>query len=181
MGVSRREFVRLLGLAGIAGVSPLASAQALIRPVRTLQMQNLHTGERIETVYWEEGQYLSESMDQISHLLRDHRVDEGHPIDPLLLDQLNLLQSVLGTQQPIQVISGYRSPRTNAALMRSGANVAKRSFHMQGRAIDIRLPGYATENLFQASLSLGCGGVGYYPSSDFVHLDTGYRRSWKGS
>lgn len=180
MAVSRRQFIGLCGLAGVAGFSPISSAQALIRPVRSLHLLNLHTGERVNTVYWEEGRYLPEGLARINRVLRDHRSGETHPMDTDLLDQMVLLGGLLESEQPIEVISAYRSPSTNRALRKASTQVAKNSFHTLGKAIDIRLPGCSIKTLYQASLSLRCGGVGYYPSSRFVHLDTGDRRTWSG-
>ena len=147
---------------------------------RKLSFLNLHTGERIHTVYWAEGQYLPEGLSAINKVLRDHRTGETYDIDRDLLDMLQLLNYKMTSQNEFHVISGYRSPATNAALNARSNGVAKRSLHMQGKAIDIRLPGHDLTNLRQAALSLQAGGVGYYPKSDFIHIDTGRVRQWGG-
>jgi uncharacterized protein YcbK (DUF882 family) len=111
-------------------------------------------------------------------VLRDHRTDEVAEMDPRLLDLLFNLQGKLGASTPFHVISGYRSPRSNAMLVAKGGGVAKKSLHMQGKAIDIRLPGRELADLRKAALGLKAGGVGYYPKSDFVHVDVGRVRHW---
>ena len=110
--------------------------------------------------------------------MRDYRANEIKPIDPVLLDQLYALKLKTGTKSPFHVISGYRTPATNAMLRRRSNGVARRSYHTKGKAIDIRLPGYDTHRLRNAALSLRSGGVGYYRNSNFVHVDTGPVRTW---
>ena len=144
----------------------------------SLALDHLHTGERLRLVYYAGGAYVQESLDKIGYLLRDFRTDEVHAIDPALLDTLHALQSVCGSAA-FEVISGYRSPRTNEMLRRTGSGgVAERSLHLEGRAIDVRPTGCDTARLRTAAISLARGGVGYYPDSNFVHLDTGRVRSW---
>jgi uncharacterized protein YcbK (DUF882 family) len=117
-------------------------------------------------------------MDALNHFLRDHRTGDAHPIDPTLFDQLYALQHQMEATAPFHVISGYRAPQTNQMLHAHSDGVARRSLHMDGRAIDIRLPGRDLANLHKAALAMQAGGVGYYPSSDFIHLDTGRVRQW---
>src|SRR6185437_3289416 len=131
-----------------------------------------------KTVYWEDGRYVPEAMRHINWLLRDFRADLVHPIDPHLLDLLADLHGRLQTREPFQVISGYRSPQTNAMLASLGDGVAQNSLHLDGKAIDIRVPGRHLRYVRAAALSLRRGGVGYYPHSDFVHVDTGRVRTW---
>jgi len=114
----------------------------------------------------------------INTVLRDHRSGDVYPIDTDLLDLLFALQATVGSRKAYEVISGYRSPATNASLRNTSSGVAKRSYHMQGKAIDIRLPGCDLEQLHTAALSIKAGGVGYYPGSDFIHVDVGPLRSW---
>ncbi|MCG6935325.1 MAG: DUF882 domain-containing protein, partial [Proteobacteria bacterium] len=125
-----------------------------------------------------DGTYIAEELAAIDYVLRDHRNNEVTPIDRRLLDLLNSLQQSVDKQGIFQVISGYRSPETNARLQRNTSGVAKRSLHLQGKAIDIRLPGVQLNNLRQAALKLHQGGVGYYPASNFIHVDTGRPRFW---
>ncbi|MCW2237289.1 DUF882 domain-containing protein [Azospirillum canadense] len=179
--LGRRELLRI-GLAATAAgmiMAPEVSEAALRAPPRMLTLLNLHTGERVRTEYWSKGRYQREGLREINHLLRDHRTGATHPIDPKLLDLLHDLTRKVGNRGPVHVISGYRSPESNAWLReRDGSGVAQNSFHMQGKAIDLRVPGLSLRNLQRAALSLRGGGVGYYPDSDFVHVDVGPMRHW---
>lgn len=145
---------------------------------KTLAMQNMNTGEKIKLTYFEQGRYIPESLSEISHLFRDHHTDEVHPVDAALLDQLHDLQISLGINKPYSVVCGYRSPATNGMMHFFSRGVAKHSLHMEGRATDIRIEGVSIHDIKTAALALGRGGVGYYPSSNFVHLDTGDVRTW---
>jgi len=145
---------------------------------RTLSFLNLHTGEALKTVYWQTGAYLPSSLDDINRVLRDHRTNEKHEIDPKLLDLLCDLRLRLDTRESLQIISGYRSPATNAMLHANSDGVATHSLHMDGKAVDIRIRGRALSLVRKTALAMKVGGVGYYPSSDFVHVDVGRVRSW---
>ncbi len=168
-------------LAG-AGASLLAPGPALARNAgaRLLAFDNLHTGEKLKVEYWADGQYVPEALAQVNHVLRDFRSGEVHPIAPQLLDLLSLLRARLDTGAAVNVISGYRSPATNAMLRgeHEHSGVATKSLHMQGMAIDIRIPGRPLAAVHTAALAQRAGGVGYYPQSDFVHVDVGRVRSW---
>lgn len=147
---------------------------------RSLRFEHTHTGESLSLTYAMGQRYLAGALDEIRHFLRDFRNGAMHDIDPALLDQLHLLAAATATRAPFQVISGYRSPATNALLQREGHGVASHSLHLQGQAIDIRLADVALTDLHDAALSLRAGGVGYYPSpsSEFIHIDTGGVRRW---
>lgn len=145
---------------------------------RKLKLRNLHTGEKIKATYWEDGKYISETMRDVANLLRDHRTGDKHRIDAGLMDILYDLQLRIGNKKEFHVISGYRSPKTNRMLNGRSKGVAKKSLHMRGRAIDIRLPGTDLRNLRKAALSMKAGGVGYYPQANFLHVDTGRFRTW---
>jgi uncharacterized protein YcbK (DUF882 family) len=177
-GTTRRHLLQA-GL-GACALLTLPSAYAGYSRIneKRLSLLNLHTGERVKTTYWVQGSYIPESLHAIEKVLRDHRSGEQHPIDPRLLDLMQYLHHKMGSSQAFQVISGYRSPVTNAALSAQSHGVAKNSLHMQGKAIDIRLPGVPLNVLREAAISLNAGGVGYYPSSNFIHLDTGNVRYW---
>tara|TARA_R110002073_G_scaffold16629_1_gene63662 strand:- start:1251 stop:1853 length:603 start_codon:yes stop_codon:yes gene_type:complete len=181
---SRRQFLRVgMGACALMALPPAlshAQAEILNMPERKLSFLNLHTGERIQSTYWIEGQYVSEALQAIQNVLRDHRTGDIHAIDPDLLNLLQLLRGQMGTKQEFHVISAYRSPKTNAMLSARSNGVATKSLHMQGMAIDIRLPGHDLTDLQQVALSMEAGGVGYYPRSDFLHIDTGRVRSWGG-
>ena len=186
--VSRRQFFRLGACASLAAVAPMAYAKVLpanpleaasaLTGERALSFYQTHTGESLRLVYWAEGDYLQDSLLEIKHLLRDHRNDEERAIDPLLLDLLHRIRSGLDTAEPFNVISGYRSPATNNALHARSHGVASHSLHMEGMAIDIRIPGRDLKQLKEYATALRGGGVGYYPDSDFVHVDVGRVRYW---
>lgn len=179
--LGRRELLRMGLAAAAAGMvmAPEVSEAALRAPPRMLTLLNLHTGERVRTEYWSKGRYQREGLREINRLLRDHRTGATHPIDPKLLDLLHALTRKVGSRSPVHVISGYRSPESNAWLReRDGSGVAQNSFHTQGKAIDLRVPGLSLRNVQRAALSLRGGGVGYYPDSDFVHVDVGPLRHW---
>ncbi len=145
---------------------------------RSLKFYALHTGESLTTTYWENGRYIPEELDRVNYVLRDFRANEVKPIDPSLLDLLTRIQYRLSTNEPFQVISGYRSPLTNAMLHANSEGVAVHSLHIEGKAIDISVPGRSLVQRRGAALAQQAGGVGYYPKSDFVHVDTGRVRYW---
>ncbi len=145
---------------------------------RALAVQNPHTGDKLNLTYFEKGRYLSDALDEISFLLRDYRTGDVHPIDPELLDQLHDLKQMLGFYQPFDVICGYRSPLTNARLHAEHSGVANNSFHIHGRAVDIRIERLDLRRVRNAAVAMHRGGVGYYPGSNFIHLDTGSFRTW---
>jgi uncharacterized protein YcbK (DUF882 family) len=145
---------------------------------RRLSFENLHTGERLQAAYWQDGGYDPAACRKIDWILRDHRAGLTTPIATNLLDLLHAIRGKLSTDEPFQVISGYRSPGTNAHLARMSSGVASNSLHMQGLAIDVRLPGCALSRLRDTAKALKVGGVGYYAKSDFVHIDVGRVRYW---
>jgi uncharacterized protein YcbK (DUF882 family) len=170
-----------LGAAALALASPLKGALAALPQsgVRTLGLVSTHTNEKITATYWRDGVYDNGALKDINYALRDFRTGDVAPIDPHLLDLLVDLHRRAGSHEPFQVISGYRSPKTNAMLAAaSNGGVAKRSLHMDAKAIDIRLYDVALSDLRQTALGMKAGGVGYYPKSDFVHVDTGRVRQW---
>lgn len=176
MKLGRRHFLGA-GIAA-AAAAPFAPAFADIAPSRRLAFNNIHTGEQLAIDYWADGGYVPEALSTIDHLLRDYRNGEVHPIEPKLLDLLHVLHAQLESAEPFQVISGYRSPATNAMLHAEHSGVAAKSLHMQGMAIDIRLADRSLDALHAAALALKAGGVGYYPGPDFVHVDVGRVRRW---
>jgi uncharacterized protein YcbK (DUF882 family) len=163
-------------LAAAMARAPRVLAQSNGR--RSLAFAHTHTGERLATVYFEGGAYVPTALESINHLLRDFRTETVHPIEPQLLDRLYTLQAALGNEAAFQVICGYRSPQTNSMLRGRSSGVAEHSLHMQGRAIDIRLPGIDTTQLALLARRTLAGGVGFYRVSDFVHVDTGALRHW---
>jgi uncharacterized protein YcbK (DUF882 family) len=174
---TRRQFLAtaVCSAASLAIARPsLASAYGQ----RSVALINTHTGDELTAVYFKNGIYDSVAMVRVASLLRDHRSGDVHGIDPLLLDTLFELQVRNEHDKPYQVVSAYRSPLTNARLKHETGGVATNSMHMQGRAIDIRVAGVPTKKLRDHALSMGRGGVGYYASANFLHIDTGRVRSW---
>jgi uncharacterized protein YcbK (DUF882 family) len=176
-GVTRRGFLRTLTIAAPMVALPgvvLAGTEAS----RALRFAHTHTGERLAVEYFSGGQYLPDALATVNKFLRDFRTGDVHDIDPRLLDLLHRLVTTTGTSRPFEVISGYRSPHTNAALRQRSDGVASGSLHMKGQAIDLRVGDVPLGKLRAAALSLKAGGVGYYPASNFVHVDTGRVRFW---
>jgi uncharacterized protein YcbK (DUF882 family) len=155
-----------------------ASVTVAAGPAQRISFFHIHTRETLDVVYREGSDYLPDALERINRFLRDFRTHESHVIQPQLLDQLFNLQSLVGSSGEFQIISGYRSLQTNELLRSQTTGVAKHSLHTQGRAIDVRLTDVRTQTLRAAAIELGQGGVGYYPQSDFLHLDTGRFRTW---
>jgi uncharacterized protein YcbK (DUF882 family) len=172
----------VLRLAALAAALPWARAAAATPATegdpRTLAFRNLHTEETVEVTYRADGRLEPDALRQIDWVLRDFRTGEARPIDPRLLDLLWELRVTLDTTEPYEVISGYRSPATNNMLRRSGRGVARGSLHTKAMAIDVRMPGQSLAKMRATALALRQGGVGYYPSSGFVHVDVGRVRFW---
>jgi uncharacterized protein YcbK (DUF882 family) len=180
---SRRRFIAagLAALPVVAGLPRNLFGLVGGPSARALDFLHTHTGETLSVEYFSSGTYLPDAMTEVNRFLRDFRTGDIHPIDPGLLDILHGLRDLTGTAKPFQIISGYRSPKTNAMLRETGGGgVALGSLHMQGKAVDIRLADVPLSKLRNAALNLGKGGVGYYPtpSSNFVHVDTGRVRRW---
>ena len=181
LGPRRREVLRL---AALAATLPWARRLAATPPptttedARALAFRNLHTGEAVDVVYRVDGRLDPEALREIDWVLRDFRTGEARQIDRRLLDLLWRLRSALDTEEPYEVISGYRSPATNAMLRRAGRGVARGSLHVRAMAIDVRIPDRPLPAVRDAALGLRLGGVGYYPASGFVHVDVGRVRVW---
>jgi uncharacterized protein YcbK (DUF882 family) len=181
----RRRFLRsALLLAPLAtlpaawpGLVQAAVPSAATGP-RRLAFYHTHTSETLDIVYSENGSYVPGALEEIQHLCRDFRTGDLHPIDPALLDLLHDVKQATGGKGRFEIISAFRSPVTNHMLASRSGGVADRSLHLQGQAMDVRLPGVSTAQLRRAALKRAGGGVGYYPESDFVHIDTGRVRSW---
>ena len=177
---SRLSRRRLLGL-GAAGFGSLLAAPAIGRirdHEERLEMLNLHTGESVSAVIWADGAPVPDELARVNRLMRDHRSGDVAEMDRRLLHELLELRRLLESGAPYHLISGYRSPKTNAALLASSSGVAENSFHVRAQAADVRLPGVDLMRVRRAARALKAGGVGYYPLSDFVHIDTGPMRFW---
>jgi uncharacterized protein YcbK (DUF882 family) len=164
---------------GSNALAQAAMASTDLTP-RKIALHNLHTGESLQAIYWEDGRYVPQALAAVNRVLRDFRTGDEHYMEPGLVDLLANLHGKVETAAPFQVISGYRSPKTNAMLHEHSDGVASKSLHMQGMAIDIRVEGVALEHLHKAALAIGRGGVGLYPTSNFVHVDVGRVRCWQG-
>jgi uncharacterized protein YcbK (DUF882 family) len=182
VGWNRRRVLEAGGVIALSGLGVLANRAGARQPLeeRRIVLENLHTPESLDVVYRRGDQYLPEALGALKTLLRDYRTGEEHPIDPALFDYLHDVARVSGVEPVFSVISGYRSPRTNQMLHERSNGVASKSLHMEGRAIDVRLAGIDCATLAHRALGMQRGGVGYYRQSDFVHLDTGRFRTWRG-
>jgi uncharacterized protein YcbK (DUF882 family) len=181
--ISRRRMLLAAGaLAGTAALGPRSSIGAADAPIeaRRIALNNLHTGEHLEIEYFRGDAYLPEAMGAIEVLLRDFRNGERHTVDPKLMDYLVAVAKHAAVPPVYSVISGYRSPETNERLHERSSGVSQKSLHMQGRAIDVRMTGIDCADLAAGAEGLKRGGVGYYRASNFVHLDTGAFRTWRG-
>jgi uncharacterized protein YcbK (DUF882 family) len=178
---SRRKFLKSLTYGSLALMATPKFAQAAFYGYghKSLVLEHHHTGEFLNITYYSQGRYIYGALNEISYFLRDYHTNETHPVDPYLLDQLYDVKLMLGTKKPFHVVSGYRSPETNASLRRHSHGVARQSLHMEGKAIDIRIEGITARDIRDAGLILQRGGVGYYPGQNFVHLDTGDIRTWR--
>jgi uncharacterized protein YcbK (DUF882 family) len=177
--ISRRRML-VGGLAGTAALCSRALFGAAGGASRRIALTNLHTGESLDVEYFRDAAYVPEAMTSIETLLRDFRNGDKHVIDPKLMDYLVEVAAKAGRQPAYSVISGYRSPETNERLHERSSGVAQHSLHMQGRAIDVRMNGLDCKDLADRAEALQRGGVGYYRASNFVHLDTGAFRTWRG-
>ena len=179
---ARRHFLRQTArIAAAAALPSLATRAALasVPDARGLALVHTHTHEKIDLVYASGERYVPEALGWLNRFLRDHYTGDIGVIDPQVFDLLHRVQQTLGSKGAFEVISGYRCPATNNHLRQTrNGGVATKSLHMEGRAIDVRLPGVPLADLHQAALSLRVGGVGFYPHEQFVHLDTGRVRSW---
>ncbi len=156
----------------------LARAAVAAPHERVLRFHNTHTGESLQSVFWAEGQFIPDALQDINKLLRDHRSNTIAAIDPELLLLVQKVSAQFGSNNVVHIISGYRSPETNAKLAAASGGVAKHSMHLEGKAIDLRIPGKDLKQVHKAALALKSGGVGYYHDSQFVHMDTGRPRHW---
>lgn len=179
-GVSRRNFLTRVGIAA-AGTLLLPSAEVFAKSLsreRRLTLHNMHTDEELSIVCCPQQNYDRRLLSRFNHFLRDHRTDDVHPMDPALIDLLYAVSVLTRSQGEFKIISGYRTPETNQMLRKMSHGVAEHSLHMEGRAIDLRMDDVSSRTIQKTALALQQGGVGYYRSADFVHLDTGTVRSW---
>jgi uncharacterized protein YcbK (DUF882 family) len=180
--VSRRSLLGIAAGLTVACIAPRALATpSILRgagDVRVIRMVNPRTSEKINTVYWVDGQYIPEVLTEIDHLMRDWRTDQVKRIDPGLLDIVSATHTLLDTSEPFTLFSGYRSPRTNSMLAMRSRGVARDSYHVKGMAADLHLDSRSVRQVAAAASRLNAGGIGTYSRSDFVHLDCGPPRDW---
>jgi uncharacterized protein YcbK (DUF882 family) len=181
MNLVPKQFFPVPALLGLMLVSLATLSQGtMTAEQRELSFFHTHTGKQLEVVYWQDGQYDPAALEEINRFLSDFRTGDIVEIDPQLLDVIYDVRASLGSDGTYQVISAYRSPKTNEMLRGRSASsgVAKKSQHLLGKAIDVRLEGVPTAELRDAAIKLQRGGVGFYEDSDFVHMDTGRVRRW---
>lgn len=180
-GISRRGLLTAFAATTVASAPSFANAFGLLRgagDIRRIRMYSGRTGETIDTIYWIEGDYIKEAIREINHFMRDWRNDQVVSIDLRNLDIMAAAHGLLDVDEPYMLLSGYRSPQTNAMLRSRSRGVAKNSLHMKGQAADLRLKSRSVGQMAQAASACHAGGVGRYSSSNFVHMDCGPIRSW---
>jgi uncharacterized protein YcbK (DUF882 family) len=186
-GISRRGLLRAFAATAVtaapAFTPTFGTAAGFLRgagDVRRLKMYSGRTGEKIDMIYWIEGDYIAESVNQIVHFMRDWRNNKTIAIDTRTIDIMAASHNLLDVNEPYMLLSGYRSPETNAMLRRQSSGVARNSLHMRGQAADLRLASRSVSQIASAAQSCNAGGVGRYPGSNFVHMDCGQVRTWNG-
>ncbi len=180
-GLSRRALLGAFAATAVTAAPTFSKAAGFLRgsgDVRRLAMYAGRTGESINTIYWIEGEYIKEALAEINYFMRDARVDQQKAIDTRTLDIMAAAHSLLDAQEPYMMLSGYRSPQTNAMLRSRSSGVAKNSLHLKGQAADLRLDSRSVNQIFKAASACKAGGVGKYSGSNFVHMDCGAVRTW---
>jgi uncharacterized protein YcbK (DUF882 family) len=178
---TRRSLLRAFAATAVAAAPVMANATGLLRgagDLRRITMYNGRAGETINMIYWIEGDYIAPALEEINHFMRDWRNDQVHRIDPRTIDIMTAAHRLLETSEPYMLLSGYRSPETNAMLRSRSSGVARNSLHMQGEAADLRINSRSVNQIFNAARACNGGGVGRYARSNFVHMDCGPVRSW---
>lgn len=180
-GISRRGLLGVFAATAVTAAPTMANAFGFLRgagDIRRLRMYSGRTGETLDAVYWIEGEYIPEVLAEVDHFFRDWRVDHSHRIDTRTLDILAASHNLLESDEPFMLLSGYRSPETNAMLRRNSSGVARNSRHMVGQAADVRLRSRSVSQVARAAVACNAGGVGRYSRSDFTHMDCGPVRTW---
>ena len=182
-GMTRRALLGAFAATAVAAAPNYSNAAGFLRgggDIRRIRMYSGRTGERIDMVYWIEGEYIKESVKQITHFMRDWRNDQTKQIDLRTVDIMAAAHNLLDANEPYMLLSGYRSPQTNAMLRSKSRGVARNSLHMKGQAADLRLNSRSVSQMARAAAACRAGGVGKYSRSNFVHMDCGVVRSWGG-
>lgn len=181
--LSRRKLLGIFAAGIVAAAPTYSNAFGFLRgagDIRRVRMYSGRTGESLDTIYWIDGKYISESLKEINHFMRDVRSGTVHKIDPRTLDIMAAAHRMMDVSEPYMLLSGYRSPKTNASLRANSRGVARNSLHMQGQAADLRLKSRSVSQMAKAAEACASGGVGRYSRSNFVHMDCGPVRSWGG-
>ena len=182
-GYTRRGLLGAFAATAIAAAPTFSSAAGFLRgagDIRRLKMYSSKSGEQIDTIYWIDGEYITDALAEINYLMRDSRNGQIKRIDTRTIDIMAAAHNIMDVSEPYLLLSGYRSPATNAMLRRSSRNVAKNSLHMSGQAADLRLASRSVKQMARAASSCRAGGVGSYYGSNFVHMDCGTVRTWRG-
>jgi len=179
--MTRRALLGAFAATTVTAAPSLSKAAGFLRgagDIRRIRMTSPRTGESIDTIYWIEGDYIRDAVREITLFMRDWRTDQVHDIDTRAIDVLAASHNLLNVTEPYMLLSGYRSPETNAMLRRRSSGVARNSRHLRGQAADVRLGSRSVSQMYRAALACKGGGVGRYSRSDFVHMDCGPVRSW---
>jgi len=182
-GITRRGLLGAFAATTLVAAPTFSNAAGFLRgsgDIRRIRMYSGRTGERIDMIYWIDGKYIKDSIKEINYFMRDWRNDQIKSIDPRTIDIMAASHNLLDVNEPYMMLSGYRSPQTNAMLRRRSRGVAKNSLHMRGQAADLRLASRSVNQMAKAALACQAGGVGKYRRSNFVHMDCGVVRSWNG-
>ncbi|QDI75781.1 MULTISPECIES: YcbK family protein [Leisingera] len=182
-GISRRSLLGIFAATAVAAAPTFSNAAGFLRgggDIRRIRMYSGRTGERVDMVYWIDGQYIKDAVKEINHFMRDWRTDDVKEIDLRTIDIMAASHNLLDVNEPYMLLSGYRSPKTNAMLRSRSRGVAKNSLHMRGQAADLRLASRSVSQMAKAAEACRAGGVGKYQRSNFVHMDCGVVRTWRG-
>lgn len=182
-GVSRRGLLGIFAATVVTAAPTCSSAFSFLKgagDVRRIKMYSGRTGESLNTIYWIEGEYIPEALNEINYFMRDWRSDEVRDMDPRTLDIAAAAHRLLDVDESFMLLSGYRTKRTNAMLRESSRGVARNSLHVQGKAADLRLRSRSVSQIYRAAMACEAGGVGKYSRSNFVHMDCGPIRTWGG-
>ncbi len=182
-GLTRRALLGAFAATAVVAAPTYSNAAGFLRgggDVRRIRMYSGRTGERIDMIYWVDGKYIKDAVKEVNHFMRDWRTDQSKSMDLRTIDIMAASHNLLDANEPYMLLSGYRSPQTNAMLRSKSRRVARNSLHMQGQAADLRLSSRSVSQMAKAAMSCRAGGVGQYYRSNFVHMDCGVVRSWRG-
>lgn len=180
-GMTRRALLGAFAATTVAAAPTFSNAAGFLRgggDIRRISMYSGRTGESVDTIYWIEGDYIKEALKEINHFMRDWRIDSSIAMDTRTIDIMAAAHSLMDVNEPYMLLSGYRSPQTNAMLRSRSRGVAKNSLHMKGQAADLRLKNRTVNQMYRAATAVHAGGVGKYSGSNFVHMDCGVVRTW---